>query len=62
MGWGGEENQVLQLEGSKMSRVIKMVELYRKINWGKGSPAPGLEKFRVGVGYVSQEGPVTHMD
>lgn len=45
------------LRKQKKGRVIKMAGLYRDGQLGEGSPAPGLEKFRLGGRVCQPEGP-----
>lgn len=48
-------------EKSQRDRFSKMARLLKEGSWGKGSPVPGLEKFRVG-GRACQPYPVTGRD
>lgn len=42
-----------RVKGRQKGWVIKWLDYIRKGSWEKGSPAPGLEKFRVVLGSAS---------
>lgn len=46
---------------SQKDWLSKMARLFKEDSWGKGSPVPGLEKFRV-EGRACQPYPVTGRD
>lgn len=59
---GRQGSQVQQPRGTKERVLTNMADIYREGQLGKNSPASGLEKYREGVGDVSQEGTVISRD